>query len=292
MLDRTPVLPLLERGRRLADGAAAEPFISCVSDDFTVNWSEGLEAMHEESSHSHFIEVWTRRAMLARLGTLPATPTIIDIGCSTGYLLADLREAVPDATLIGVDLVASGLRKAHGNVPDALLLQADACALPLEDLSVDGAVSANLLEHVPDDDRALAEILRILRPGARAVLVVPVNPGSYDCYDRLLGHERRYARGELAGRAGEAGLTVVEDIHLGAPLFPAFWLVKQRNRRRHEQLQGDALERKVRSDMERTSDSALGRLACRLEEMLLASGVRLPFGIRGLTVVERPGGGA
>ena len=41
---------------------------------------------------------------------------------------------------------------------------------------------------------------RILRPGARAVIVVPAGPGTYDYYDRFLGHERRYARGELAGQ--------------------------------------------------------------------------------------------
>jgi SAM-dependent methyltransferase len=288
MLDRIPVLPALD-GDWPVHGAAAEPFVSYVPDDYPVNWSEGLEELHEESSHTHFIEVWTRRAILARLGALPAAPTVIDIGCSTGYLLADLHVRLPDATLIGVDLVAAGLRKAHAHVPDALLLHADACALPLEDACLDGAVSSNLLEHVPDDRQALAEIRRILRPGARAVIVVPVNPDSYDCYDRLLGHERRYARHELARKAREAGLTVLQDIHLGAPLYPAFWAVKQRNRRRHEQLRGEALERKVRDDMERTADSALGRLACRLEEALLDSGVRLPFGIRGLTVLERPG---
>jgi SAM-dependent methyltransferase len=289
MLDRSLVLPSLNGGG--ATDAATEPFLSCVPGGYTVNWSEGLEEMHEESSHSHFIEVWTRRAMLARLGALPARPALIDIGCSTGYLLADLHARLPDARLIGVDLVASGLRKAHTHVPDALLLHADACALPLEDSSVDGAVSANLLEHVPDDELALAEIFRILRPGARAVIVVPVSPSSYDCYDRLLGHERRYARGELARKARGAGLRVLQDIHLGAPLYPAFWAVKQRNRRRHEQLRGHALERKVRGDMERTADSALGRLACRFEELLLAGGVKLPFGIRGLSVLERPEAG-
>jgi SAM-dependent methyltransferase len=291
LLDHTPILSLLA-APRTSNGTTEEPFISCVPDDYTVNWSEDLEEMHEESSHSHFIEVWTRRAMLARLGELPAAPAVIDIGCSTGYLLADLRARLPDATLIGVDLVASGLRKAHSHVPNALLLHADACALPLVDACVDGAVSANLLEHIPDDDRALAEICRILRPGARAVVVVPVGPGSYDCYDRMLGHERRYARGELARKARSAGMRVLQDIHLGAPLYPAFWAVKQRNRQRHQRLYGSALERKVRGDMERTAGSTLGRLACRLEEMMLLAGVRLPFGIRGLSVLERPGAGA
>jgi SAM-dependent methyltransferase len=264
------------------------PFVSHVSSEHEVNWSEDLEKLHEESSRTHFIDVWTRRAMLARVGPLPAGPTVIDVGCSSGYLLEDLRRAIPAVRLIGVDLVAAGLRKAHANVPEAALLQADVCALPLEDASADAALSANLLEHVPDDERALSEVFRILRPGARAVIVVPVGPGNYDYYDRFLGHERRYARGELARKAGAAGFELLEDLHLGAPLYPAFWAVKQRNRRRYGHLQGAALEDRVRADIKGTSNSAFGRLACRVEEWMLAHGVALPFGIRGLTVLERP----
>ncbi|HXN36917.1 MAG TPA: class I SAM-dependent methyltransferase [Solirubrobacteraceae bacterium] len=283
--------PAFERGWLTATGAH-ESFISYAPVECQVNWSAELEELHEHSSRTHFIEVWTRRAMLARVGTLPVAPTVIDVGCSTGYLLADLRERIPEATLVGVDLVASGLRKAHRHVPDALLVQADVCDLPFDDECVDVVLSANLLEHVPEDVVALGEIYRILCPGGRAVLVVPVNPDSYDCYDRMLGHERRYARRELARKARAVGLQVLQDIYLGAPLFPAFWAVKQHNRRRYEHLQGEALERKVRSDMERTGDSALGRLACRLEELLLVGGVRLPFGIRGLCVLQRPGSSA
>jgi SAM-dependent methyltransferase len=268
--------------------ATGEPFTSYVEAEYDVNWSEDLEELHEESSRTHFIDVWTRRAMLARLGSLPPSPTVVDVGCSTGYLLEDLRARLPSASLIGVDLIAGGLRKAHEHVPDATLLQADACALPLEGASADALVSANLLEHVPDDRRALSEMCRILRPGARAVVVVPVGPGNYDYYDRFLGHERRYARGELASKARAVGLVVLEDIFLGAPLYPAFWLVKQLNRRRHGHLQGSELEARVKRDIERTTDSPVGHLACRFEERLLAWGKAPSFGIRGLTVLTRP----
>lgn len=269
-----------------------QPFVSHVAAGRGVNWSDELEALHEESSRDHFIDVWTRRAMLARLGRLGRRPTLLDLGCSSGYLLEDLQSAAPNAGLIGVDLVAAGLRKAHENVPEATLLQADACALPLEDESMDAVLSANLLEHVPDDERALAEIFRILRRGARAVIVVPIGPGNYDYYDRFLGHERRYARGELARKGIAGGFDVLEDIHLGAPLYPAFWAVKQRNRRRYADLAGPSLEARVRSDIERTTDSGFGRLACLIEERMLAFGVKLPFGIRGLTVLARPLGGS
>ncbi len=262
-------------------------YTSHVAAEHAVNWSDDLEELHEESSRSHFIDVWTRRAMLARLGSMHPAPTVVDVGCSSGYLLEDLRRELPNARLIGVDLVAQGLRRAHENVPDAELLQADACLLPLADAVADAVVSANLLEHVPDDGQALVEIARILRPGARAVIVVPVGPRNYDYYDRFLGHERRYAPGEVARKAAAAGLRVIEDFNLGAPLYPAFWAVKQRNRRTYGKLTGHQLDAKVRGDIARTKDSPVGGLACRLEERLLKLGVRLPFGIRGLTVLTR-----
>jgi len=273
----------------LAGGNARQAFLSYVSSSRASEGAEGLERLHEELSRTHCLDVWTRRAMLERLGTLAREATVIDIGCASGYLLQDLHHSAPDITLIGLDLLDSGLRKAHAALPQALLLQGDACALPLVDASVDAVVSANLLEHVPDDERALAEIRRVLRPGGRAVLVVPLGPGNYDYYDRFVGHERRYARGELAHKARGAGLQVTADICLGALLYPAFWIVKQRNRRRYGHLRGDALERKAVGDIERTEGSTIGGLACHLEELLLGRGVRLPFGIRGLTVIARPG---
>jgi SAM-dependent methyltransferase len=256
----------------------------------SVNWSEELEDLHEQSSREHFLDAWTRRAMLKWLGPLPEGPLLADVGCSTGHLLADLRAAHPDATLIGVDLVASGLRKANALVPQARLLQADVCDLPLRAATLDAVLSANLLEHVPDDVSALAELLRVLRPHGRAVVVVPADPGGYDYYDRFLGHERRYARGELAGKARRVGLEVLLDVHLGSLLYPPFWLVKRRNRRRFGRLEGEALASRVARDIATTKDSRLGALTCRLEEWMLDWGVRLPFGIRGLTVLRRPEG--
>jgi SAM-dependent methyltransferase len=250
----------------------------------SVNWSDELESLHEESSRTHFMDVWTREAILARIGSLPDAPVIADLGCSTGYLLDDLRAAYADATLIGDDLVAAGLQKAHALVPSARLIQADVCDLPIADNSVDAVVSANLLEHVPDDRRALAEMRRVVRPGARLVLVVPAGPGTYDYYDRFLGHERRYAHHELAQKAVGAGLQVLEDTYLASLLYPAFWLVKQRNRRRYGTLEGQALAQRVAQDIAGTEDSRVGRVLRRIEEW---SHLRLPFGIRNLVVLQR-----
>jgi SAM-dependent methyltransferase len=265
------------------------PFLSYVDADTSVNWSAELEFLHEEASRSHFIDQWTRTAIVTCIGPLPAEAMIADVGCSTGYLLEDLAELHPDATLYGVDLISSGLRRAHQALPRARLLHADACALPFADATVAALVSANLLEHVPDDRRALAEIARVLAPGRRAVIVVPAGPGTYDYYDRFLGHERRYGRGELAAKGRDAGLGVVGQRHIGALLYPAFWLVKKRNRIRHGELAGEALEQQVTVDIGRTRDSRVGRMLWRLEDRLVAFGLRPGFGIRSLVVFCKPG---
>lgn len=280
-------LPNFDGGWRMEDGAPA-PYISYAGQQQDVNWSDQLEDIHEESSRDHFIDVWTRQALLDGIdGSVPRDGVVVDLGCSTGYLLEDLLRHHPGAFLVGVDLVAAGLAKAHELVPDAALLQADACDLPFGDASVDAVVSANLLEHIPDDERALGEVRRILKPGARGALVVPAGPGLYDYYDEFLGHERRYRRGELAGKARAAGLKVVLDAHLGSLLFPPFWVTKKVNRRRGR-ISEQEMRQRVVQDIDRTQGSALGSAACKIERRAMALGIRPPFGIRGYTVVERP----
>jgi SAM-dependent methyltransferase len=271
-----------------ADASAELAFLA-YAEGIDVNWSDDLEALHEESSRDHFLDVWTRRALLdAVIDAVPADGVLVDAGCSTGYLLEDARRALPSATLIGVDLVSSGLRRAHETVPDARLLLADVCDLPLLDGVADAVVSANLLEHVPDDRRALAELHRSLRPGGIAAIVVPAGPATYDYYDRFLDHERRYARRELAGKARAVGFEVVRDAYLGSLIYPAFWAIKKRNRRTHPNPSRAETHALVERDIARTTDSRLGALTTRIERALLDRGILVPFGIRSFTVLRRP----
>ena len=279
-------VPAFDRGWRV-DGTVA-PFLAYES-AADVNWSPELEALHEDASRDHFIDVETRWILLR--GIRPALrpgAVVVDVGCSSGYLLADLRSAHPEVAAFGADLVPEGLRRAHETAPDAPLLLADCLALPFEDGRVEAVVSANVLEHVREDEAALREIRRVLRPGGLAAVVVPAARGLYDAYDAHLGHERRYARGELAGKARRAGFEVLDDLFLGSLLFPAFWLAKQRNRRRAAGLDEDGRRALVERSIARTQGSRLGDAATALERELLVRGVRIPFGIRSACVLRRP----
>ena len=146
-------------------------------------------------------------------------------------------------------------------------------------------MSANLLEHIPDDRRALARSAACCRPGSRAVFVVPAGPGTYDYYDRFLGHERRYARGELAEKGIGAGLELVDDRYIASLLYPAFWLVKQRNRRRYGHLEGERSRGACGARHRRTRAT---RASARAPPGRGRARLRLPFGIRNVVVLRRP----
>jgi SAM-dependent methyltransferase len=169
---------------------------------------------------------------------------------------------------------------------------ADVTRLPFGDATVDAVVSANLLEHVPDDAAALAEVARVLRPGGRAAIIVPAGPGLYDNYDRFLEHERRYGRHELAYLAARARLRVVRDAYVGSLIYPSFWAVKKRNRRRFGALSGGEVIERVKADIDRTTNSRLGCVTCALERRVVRACAGVPFGTWSLVWVERGPEGA
>jgi SAM-dependent methyltransferase len=223
--------------------------------------------------------------MLDQLGPLPEMPRILDAGCSTGYLLQDLVSELPNALLVGIDYVFAGLPLARMNAGFASLLQADAVNLPIAHNSIDVIVSANLLEHIPDDVAALKEFSRVLRPEARAIIAVPAGPQLYDYYDRFLLHQRRYGRQELHNKALLAGFSVVKTFYIGSLIYPLFFLLKKRNRLLRAGLNGLALAEQVSRDISVTQNSALGHRLVVIERSLLAAGLNLPIGIRQVVVL-------
>lgn len=272
------------------DADGVRPYLSYLGgDEGAAGWSAELEALHARSSEEHPIDVLTRRAAVAAMrGAVPGPdPVLLDVGCSGGHLLADLRACWPGAELGGVDAEAAGLGSAHLAVPDAVILHASATDLPLDDASVDGIVALNLLEHLADDVAALREFRRVLRPRGRALVVIPSNPGLYDYYDAHLMHERRYASGELAAKARAAGLQPRAGAHLGSVVYPLFWAVKKRNRRVGGALDADEVRHRVENDIARSQDARVVRAAFRLEEALLRRGARPRAGIREALIMER-----
>lgn len=111
-----------------------------------------------------------RLSMILRWAPSPLNRILVD-GCGVGMYVKALQPHA--AEIYGIDIEGEHLIHAARNVPDAHLQLARGEQLPYPDNYFDLTLSHEVLEHVQDDALAVAEIVRTLRPGGRAVLFVP-----------------------------------------------------------------------------------------------------------------------
>jgi 2-polyprenyl-3-methyl-5-hydroxy-6-metoxy-1,4-benzoquinol methylase len=255
-------------------------------------WSDELTHLHEGAAGSaHPIDVASRRDACAQVGrwVKAQRPVILEIGCSSGFLLQDMSAQFPGARIMGADVVKAPLHALAQRMPHMPLLRFDLLKSPIPPGVLDGVVMLNVLEHIEDDAAALREVCRMLKPGGHVVLEVPAGAALYDDYDKALLHFRRYDMAELVARIKAAGLEPVRTTHLGFLVYPAFALVKRLNRRKSASSPPDAHggAALVSRQAQQTSRSQLLTLALRLDGWL-RDRIALPFGIRCVVVARRP----
>jgi SAM-dependent methyltransferase len=119
---------------------------------------------------------------------IPPGGIALDVGSGPGSVTASLADAAgPDGLALGVDIsepmLARAVRAEAG--PQVGFLRADAQRLPLRDQTVDAVVSIAVLQLIPDPFAALSEIARVLRPGGRLAVMVPVVRGAPELWRKL-----------------------------------------------------------------------------------------------------------
>lgn len=133
--------------------------------------------------------------------------SVLEIGCGTGYTLSALRSALPSAQLTGTELFEEGLAVARQRWANIRLMRADARSLPFGS-EFDLVAAFDVIEHIDDDARALAELRRVLRPGGGVIVTVPQHQWLWSEADEYAQHQRRYSRAELISRVETAGFRV------------------------------------------------------------------------------------
>jgi ubiquinone/menaquinone biosynthesis C-methylase UbiE len=120
--------------------------------------------------------IWPQESAIFRSYGLSDDLHILDVGCGTGEITARLAGLYPRAALVGVDLIARHLEVARERCADlggrVAFREADAFALPFADATFDLVVCRHMLQAVPRPDAAMAEMVRVLRPGGRLHLLV------------------------------------------------------------------------------------------------------------------------
>jgi SAM-dependent methyltransferase len=150
-------------------------------------------------------------------------------GAVVTALDADRKEVGEAAGMIHAMVVDDEATKAAGGTGAGVC--GDALRLPFADATFDRVIAAEVLEHIPDDQTAMGELARVLRPGGTMAVTVPrygperVNWAlSADYHNTPGGHVRIYRKTELVERLRRAGLTEYASHHAHALHSPYWWL--------------------------------------------------------------------
>jgi ubiquinone/menaquinone biosynthesis C-methylase UbiE len=143
-----------------------------VAQEFT-RWSRS----YDKSILQWLLFAPSHRVLIQRIRQAAGDRAIkmLDVGCGTGVFASKVRANLPRAEVCGVDLVSGMLAKGvprwrmhRGHV---LPVQGDSERLPFASESFDVVTCANSFHHYPRQDRAVAEMRRVLRPGGRLMII-------------------------------------------------------------------------------------------------------------------------
>ena len=175
-----------------------------------------------------------------RLGLRPGE-RLLDLGCGGGrHAFEALRRGArvvaldrdQDELFDALTIIAAMEETGETPAPGAgAATRGDALCLPFPNGTFDRVIAAEVLEHIPADTTALAELVRVLRPGGTIAVTVPRWLPERICWalsdeyhGKPGGHIRIYTAAQLARRLRRSGVEVTASHHAHALHTPYWWL--------------------------------------------------------------------
>jgi SAM-dependent methyltransferase len=210
----------------------------------------------------------------------PDAKRFMEVGCGTGFVLSGVKEAFPNLEVEGSELFLEGLTFARRRLPSVPLYQMDGLHIPFEaEYDVVGAF--DVLEHIQEDEAAMGQLFRAVKPAGGLLLTVPQHPSLWSEADVKACHARRYTRQELVQKVESAGFQTLRVTSFVTLLLPLMWLSR---RRKHQDANGNA---KGEFQMNPVLNGFLEAILC-VETQLIRSGTNLTAGGSLLLVAKKP----
>jgi SAM-dependent methyltransferase len=215
---------------------------------------------------------------------------VLEVGCGNGNVLRVLKQLCPDGVVVGLDLFEEGLNHARERC-DCVLVPGDILEAPFADGSFDLIGMFDVLEHLPDDLKALRALHALLAPGGAVVLTVPACASLWSYFDEIGGHYRRYSAGELVQKLVETGFEVSYQTYFMFTIFPLVWAARCWRANRPGSRSSKAADPYARAMRELQIRPGVNELLMRLlswETWWIRHRRRLPIGTSLLAVARKP----
>lgn len=211
----------------------------------------------------------------------PNFQSLLEIGCGTGYVLSGISKKFPRQTLFGSEIFIAGLGFAAERLPSAKFMQMDARSIPFEnEFDVIGAF--DVLEHIKEDEKVLAQMCISLKPEGLILITVPQHAWLWSPIDEYACHERRYAASDLHQKIEAAGFRVIRSTSFVTTLLPAM-MISRFNQKKISDIRFDATaELKISPIL-----NALFSKMLSAELALIIRGIDFPIGGSRLVVARK-----
>jgi SAM-dependent methyltransferase len=148
-----------------------------------------------------------------RFNTWPLVQSVLPPSGLRLEVAPGLRPRLPIEDTHFVDISAPALERLQGRGGRVTL--GEVTALPFADAKFDLVCALDIIEHVDDENGALAEISRVTKPGGTLLLSTPLHPSRWTAFDDFVGHKRRYEPPRLLEKLSQQHLTVERSAVFG-----------------------------------------------------------------------------
>jgi SAM-dependent methyltransferase len=254
--------------------------ISGVTESYNPAWYEELAKLEAENfwfvARNRIIK-WLAKRVLSVNGNY------LEVGCGTGFVLQMLQKTFSGWKICATEAQPEGIEFARKRVSaDVSFFQMDACNIPFRD-EFDAIGAFDVIEHIPDDVAAIAQIHSAIKPGGHFILSVPQHMFLWSKYDEAGCHFRRYSADELETKLKAAGFSILMSTSFNSLLLPLMML----SRAMKKGDEGGAVD--VLEELRLSYAVNFGlSVILRIEFMLIRLGVRFPFGGSRIVVALKP----